>query len=71
MRIHKLNRPQEQAQLRRWMILQGSTDYTEGNRYTDYGHLHIDIVRQETCRVLGDLDHNYRVDTEDFSLFAL
>ena len=47
------------------------TDYTQGDRYTDYGYLYIDILRQETCRVLGDLDHNYRVDMEDFSLFAL
>jgi len=46
-------------------------DYTQGDRYTDYGYLYIDILRQETCNVLGDLDHDCRVDMEDFSLFAL
>jgi len=49
----------------------GGTDYTQAYRYTDYGYLYIDILRQETCKVLGDLDHNYRVDMEDLSLFAL
>lgn len=49
----------------------GGSDYTQGYQYTDYGHLYIDILREETCKVLGDLDHNYRVDMEDFSLFAL
>lgn len=49
----------------------GGTDYTQGARYTDYGHLSIDILRQETCKVLGDLDHNYRVDVKAFTLFAL
>jgi glycoprotein endo-alpha-1,2-mannosidase len=49
----------------------GGIDYTQGDRYTDYGDLYIDILRQETCKVLGDLDHDYHVDMEDFSLFAL
>jgi hypothetical protein len=49
----------------------GGSDYTQGHQYTDYGHLYIDILREETCKVLGDLDHNYRVDMEDFSLLAL
>jgi hypothetical protein len=47
------------------------TDYTQGDRYTDYGYLYIDILLQETCKLLGDLNHNYRVDMKDFSLFAL
>ncbi|UCG59744.1 MAG: glycoside hydrolase family 99-like domain-containing protein [Phycisphaerales bacterium] len=47
------------------------TDYTQADRYTDYGHLYVDILRQETCNVLGDLDHNYHVDVEDLLLFAL
>jgi hypothetical protein len=47
------------------------TDYTQGDRYTDYGYVYIDILRQETCKMLGDLDHSCRVDMEDFSLFAL
>jgi hypothetical protein len=46
-------------------------DYTQGDRYTDYGYLYIDILREETCNLLGDLDHNYHVDLKDFSLFAL
>jgi len=49
----------------------GGSDYTQGYQYTDYGHLYIDILREETCKVLGDLDHDYRVDMGDFSLFAL
>ena len=49
----------------------GGTDYTQGDRYTDYGHLYIDILRQETCKMLGDLDHSCRIDMEDFSVFAL
>ena len=49
----------------------GGTDYTQEDRYTDYGHLYIDILRQETCKMLGDLDHSCRIDMEDFSLFAL
>ena len=49
----------------------GGTDYTQGDRYADYGYLYFDIIRQETCKLLGDLDHNYHVDMKDFSLFAL
>jgi glycoprotein endo-alpha-1,2-mannosidase len=47
------------------------TDYTQGDYYTDYGYLYIDILRRQTCKVLGDLDCNCRVDMDDFSLFAL
>jgi len=44
---------------------------TEGNSYTDYGSLYLDILRRETCLVQGDLNGDCLVTMEDLSLFSM
>jgi glycoprotein endo-alpha-1,2-mannosidase len=46
--------------------------YTEGDYYTDYGHLYLDILREETrCfNCAADINHDCIVDFKDFSILA-
>jgi hypothetical protein len=45
--------------------------YTEGDYYTDYGHLYLKILRQETlCLCDADFNHDCIVSFNDFSILA-
>lgn len=46
--------------------------YTEGDYYTDYGHLYLDILRQETRCFSSNVDFNHDciVNFEDFAILA-
>jgi hypothetical protein len=46
--------------------------YTEGDYYTDYGHLYLDILRQETLCFSSNTDFNRDcvVNFEDFAILA-
>lgn len=47
------------------------TYYTQGYYYTDYGNLYLDILRQATCFLEGDLNQDCCVDLSDFAMLAL
>jgi len=44
--------------------------YTEGDYYTDYGYLYLDILLQETCIIGGDLNQDCFVNLMDFAEIA-
>ncbi len=45
--------------------------YTQSDYYTDYGYLYLDILRQETCYLEGDLDQDCCVDLKDLAKLGL
>jgi hypothetical protein len=46
-------------------------DYTQGDYYTDYGHLYLEILRHETlCTRHTDLNQDCITDFNDFSILA-
>ena len=71
----------EDTQIEPTMGTAGTTDeddsdtgdyYTEGDYYTDYGHLYLEILRQETrcfeCNI--DFNHDCIVNFKDYSILA-
>ena len=45
--------------------------YTEGDYYTDYGHLYLEILHNETlCLNDADFNHDCIVNFKDIAIFA-